>query len=741
MVRIRKELSVKNILSILLSAAIVLTPTAQAAAVRNTPTGIVTFSQTTTPSTPTSGKNKVYTKSDNKLYTLDSTGTEKAVGTGAGAGGVNFIGQDTSWNPNNTDDRDLEGSVGNWLAFANTVAGSLPDNGMTGGTPSVTCTRSTSSPLDKTASLLITKGATNRQGDGCSVVYNVQPAYQGSTATITFPLNIVSGSLAQGDVKVFVYNVTKSTLITPFNNDVLANGTLTATFPLTAMDASPVNHQYRLGIYFASTAATAVTLKADNFSVSPGQAAYGLAGSNSGIDTRLTFSAGFGTATSSISTRRTGDRYIGDGYLTAGTTAATAAYITLPSGYSVDTAKTGSAANLNIVGSWTEVPGSVGPYNLYTGGISGRLYIDPSNPTRIFFASSAGSGALTNLNSNAVAATGERVNVNFDVPIAGFDANVTLGASSTFKISSYLANGTRVTGSAPTQLGQYRSYLRNASANTYTETSGTPSAAPSGADGIKIWNAAWASGDTSAQPSKYEIFVGKNKNVSFQFYGSAARTGVYDPAPNYSSTFYVGTVKNYDPTTGIVTITGINGSGSTAGAAVGWDGSNGTVNPGFFDIVVSENALAVGIQAPRSEVQAKGSPAAGFGSTNTRIRRFNSAQVNTGTAITYADSATLGGSFTINEDGVYAISYYDYTPAGTAQMGISKNTTGPTTAVFSLTDTEIVCAVTVTSAFRGYCGNTLNLKQGDVIRAHTDGTQGNSQDGTQTRFTITKVSN
>jgi hypothetical protein len=705
MVRIRKELSVKNILSILLSAAIVLTPTAQAAAVRNTPTGIVTFSQTTTPSTPTSGKNKVYTKSDNKLYTLDSTGTEKAVGTGAGAGGVNFIGQDTSWNPNNTDDRDLEGSVGNWLAFANTVAGSLPDNGMTGGTPSVTCTRSTSSPLDKTASLLITKGASNRQGDGCSVVYNVQPAYQGSTATITFPLNIVSGSLAQGDVKVFVYNVTKSTLITPFNNDVLANGTLTATFPLTAVDASPVNHQYRLGIYFASTAATAVTLKADNFSVSPGQAAYGLAGSNTRSDLTWTYDNVGTVSANNVYYSRVGDRIRVSGNFTPGTVAVAVFAINLPSGLLLDSTKLTSNQEIGQIQTLAgNIPTTTaGPY---------ALFYDGSSTSKVFMAITGGSGTFSKANGSNVG-TGTVSSFWFEAPIAGWDANVTLGASSTFKISSYLTNGTRVTGSAPTQLGQYRSYLRNASANTYTETSGTPSAAPSGADGIKIWNAAWASGDTSAQPSKYEIFVGKNKNVSFQFYGSAARTGVYDPAPNYSSTFYVGTVKNYDPTTGIVTITGINGSGSTAGAAVGWDGSNGTVNP----------------------------PAAGFGSTNTRIRRFNSAQVNTGTAITYADSATLGGSFTINEDGVYAISYYDYTPAGTAQMGISKNTTGPTTAVFSLTDTEIVCAVTVTSAFRGYCGNTLNLKQGDVIRAHTDGTQGNSQDGTQTRFTITKVSN
>ena len=51
-----------------------------AAAVRDTPTGVVTFSQTTTPSTPSSGKTKLYFKSDNKLYKKTSAGVESEAG-------------------------------------------------------------------------------------------------------------------------------------------------------------------------------------------------------------------------------------------------------------------------------------------------------------------------------------------------------------------------------------------------------------------------------------------------------------------------------------------------------------------------------------------------------------------------------------------------------------------------------------------------------------------------------------
>lgn len=42
-----------------------------------------TFTQTTTPSTPAAGKNKLYPKADNKFYTLDPSGNEVAVGSGS----------------------------------------------------------------------------------------------------------------------------------------------------------------------------------------------------------------------------------------------------------------------------------------------------------------------------------------------------------------------------------------------------------------------------------------------------------------------------------------------------------------------------------------------------------------------------------------------------------------------------------------------------------------------------------
>lgn len=115
----------------------------------------------------------------------------------------------------------------------------------------------------------------------------------------------------------------------------------------------------------------------------------------------------------------------------------------------------------------------------------------------------------------------------------------------------------------------------------------------------------------------------------------------------------------------------------------------------------------------------------GFGATATKIRRFANLDVNTGSAITYADDSNNGVSFTINADGMYSISYTDLAPAaGTGTFGISLNASGGdlTTNVENLAAAKIV---QFTQGFNGANGNmsvTLRLQSGDVLRPHSDGT-------------------
>lgn len=128
----------------------------------------------------------------------------------------------------------------------------------------------------------------------------------------------------------------------------------------------------------------------------------------------------------------------------------------------------------------------------------------------------------------------------------------------------------------------------------------------------------------------------------------------------------------------------------------------------------------------------------GYGSTNTCIKRFTTTTTNQGTDITYADSATLGATLTVNTSGVYAISYTDQCNTAST-IGISLNSAQLSTFVLSITAGTSLAAAT--SAFAGYVASvswTGYLPAGSVIRPHGDGalTGVNPNVGT---FTITRV--
>jgi hypothetical protein len=131
----------------------------------------------------------------------------------------------------------------------------------------------------------------------------------------------------------------------------------------------------------------------------------------------------------------------------------------------------------------------------------------------------------------------------------------------------------------------------------------------------------------------------------------------------------------------------------------------------------------------------------GHGSSSTKIRRFTTAMTNTGTAITYADSATLGASFTINEDGFYELFYADSRAGGGCRYGASLNTASPTQAISSIGVAERILpnCVIVTAAVSAPITRTVKLVATDIIRPHTDGTV--DATGDECIFSIRKVSN
>lgn len=171
---------------------------------------------------------------------------------------------------------------------------------------------------------------------------------------------------------------------------------------------------------------------------------------------------------------------------------------------------------------------------------------------------------------------------------------------------------------------------------------------------------------------------------------------------------------------------------------------------GVDKVTVGNQGIAAGSYAPGSvkgtDLAVNNSPsmvrlntANGYGSTNNKIRRFSTVVSNTGTDITYADSASLGASFTINTAGIYAISYSDIFNAGEI-MGISINTSAPTTSVRNIPVAEILSIVTIAGPnSEGSIGFVGYFSAGAVLRAHT-GFSSAAGAVNNTQFTITKVS-
>lgn len=150
-----------------------------------------------------------------------------------------------------------------------------PVDGTGGVVTGVTITRSTSSPLQETASLIISKDAANRQGMGVSFDFQIDALDRGETLQFTMGY-LASADLAVGsasDVIFSIYDISnnapipvspRKTLVGPVSTAV----TYVATFPA---DSTSVN--YRACLHIATTNALAWDLKVDamivNNQVSP----------------------------------------------------------------------------------------------------------------------------------------------------------------------------------------------------------------------------------------------------------------------------------------------------------------------------------------------------------------------------------------------------------------------------------------------------------------------------------------
>ena len=199
--------------------------------------------------------------------------------------------------------------------------------------------------------------------------------------------------------------------------------------------------------------------------------------------------------------------------------------------------------------------------------------------------------------------------------------------------------------------------------------------------------------------------------------------------------------------TGLISTTAI-GAGSTANNV--WYSTTARTTLayrviGAFDVVNTAGAWG----SPTTKINAGGqaqfnsasmvqlNTTSGWGSTNTAIRRFTNVVTNQGSDITYADSATLGASFTINTNGVYAVNCTDGF-SSTSALGLSLNSAQLTTGIASITAANILAFSDIQlNNSNGEASWTGYLASGSVVRPHT--AAGLAGSGRVATFTIVRI--
>jgi hypothetical protein len=506
-----------------------------------------------------------------------------------------------------------------------------------------------------------------------------------------------------------------------------------------------------------------------------------LLGTNQNVVTKVmsdkTFTLGaFGTTTvNSFQYWRTGDRLNVRGYFVSGTPAASVPYIQLPAGLTIDSTKISATAHTQDFGKWQVITNG-GTTLVYEASAQamGVVTVDTAALDRVKLAVYTGSGTFAYLNNTSLIGSGQGLEVTIrDLPIVGWDAPETTYTAPElgWYVDANIAGANISLGTS----AQASYVTPNNASLTLTRNAGS-----TGAVGISCSS----TNDNSAMATTCSA-GNEEPGVTFEI----PKAGVYEAC--FAVTSYRSTSANGYASHGFQVIETANGSQTIV--QEGKDRTNinivaGTSNSeliipnkvcGLFTFASSgrktlrlmyEQAVAgtvsssliladaataegqrdihvtvrpwlrnetVAIKGPRSTVRL--STGNGHGATNNKIRRYSTVVENKGTAITYADSATLGASLTINEDGVYAISVQDYSSAGGYQIGVSKNSTQLTTTLSNITDADILthCSPTVANNICN-TGTTVVLSAGDVIRPHGSGAPNTSD--TNSRFTITKVS-
>jgi len=366
---------------------------------------------------------------------LDAGSTTNWTEVGSGAGGINYI-----TNP------DAEAGTTGWATYADAAAATPVDG--TGGSPTVTLTASTSSPLRGLQSFLITKDAANRQGEGVSVLFGIDAADKAEVMAIEFDYMVDSGTFVAGsasDLQVFIYDVTNAQLITPAPLTIASH--TQSKFKGVFQTASN-STSYRLILHVATTSASAWTFKFDNVRVGPQEVLFGAPVTDfTSFTTTITGSV-MNPVRGTVAVEKAYWRRVGDSVqvifqyeqTVAGTAGSGTYSFSLPPGLVIDSTKINSASS-NVQAK------SVGTGATFDGTTArgANVYMSSTNTVALLLSDAAVLGSNSNISfGNATL----WISFEYMIPILGWSSQLQLSDSAETRIVAVSATATGVTISA-----------------------------------------------------------------------------------------------------------------------------------------------------------------------------------------------------------------------------------------------------------------------------------------------------
>ncbi len=337
-------------------------------------------------------------------------------------------------------------SVGNCVAFAD-LAGTAPVDG-TGGSPTVTITRSTATPLDGVASFLFTKDAANRQGEGFSGDVVLQPDDATKMFTLSFDYQLTTGTYTGyqappsfSDLTMWVYDVTNSVMYQVMGYQVDGAVSTTNQYSYQGQWQVPVGClQARVIWFLGNTGASAFTARINNITFGRLSRVQGTVETPWQNYTPSSF-GGFGVVTATdFKWRRVGTDMFIIGNFTTGTVGATPALVSIPSGYSIDNSNVGFTSSIvYTTGLWTR--------NATTEANQGRILCDGASLGLglVFGAatsmSAGGGGPFAGTTAAVSFASSQLIKVNAQIPILGWGTAGTLGQDADTRVIIAQATG------------------------------------------------------------------------------------------------------------------------------------------------------------------------------------------------------------------------------------------------------------------------------------------------------------